>query len=98
MSNRVINLTNDQQDDAIYIGRAVPRRGMKSSPFANPYRIGPDGDRAAVLARYRQHLRDNPKLVEQIRRELPGKRVACWCSPESCHGDIIVAVADGEEP
>lgn len=27
---------------AIYIGRAVPRRKMKTSPFANPYVIGSD--------------------------------------------------------
>jgi hypothetical protein len=25
----------------LYVGRAVPRRGLQASPLANPFRIGP---------------------------------------------------------
>jgi hypothetical protein len=28
---------------------AFPRRGLKASPFANPFVIGRDGDRAKVI-------------------------------------------------
>lgn len=35
----------------------------------------------------------------EIRRELAGKDLACWCSLESpCHADVLLAIAAGEEP
>ncbi len=94
----VKNLRYERLGRAIYIGRAVPRRRMDGSIYANPFKIGPDGSRGEVLARYRQHLRDNPELVERARRELPGMDLACWCHPKPCHGHILVAVVMGEEP
>ena len=69
---RVVNVRNTVDYD-VYIGRANPRRGLRQSPFVNPFVIGPDGDRNVVLARYRQHLRDHPELVGRARRELRGK-------------------------
>ena len=95
---RVINLRYEPLGDAVYVGRAAPRRGLRVSIFANPFRIGPDGSRDEVLAKYRQYLRDNPLLVGRARRELKGKVLACWCAPEPCHAEILAAVADGEEP
>lgn len=33
--------------------------------------------------------------VEEIRRELRGKNLACWCKPGSvCHGDILLELAN----
>ncbi len=51
-----------------------------------------------VIELYRHHVHDHPELVERARHELRGKRLACWCSPLACHGDVLVAVADGEDP
>jgi hypothetical protein len=75
--------------DAIYIGRANPRRGLAASPFANPFTIGKDGDRSQVIEKYRQHLADRPELIDLAAKELTGKHVSCWCKPEACHGDVI---------
>lgn len=36
--------------------------------------------------------------VEDIRRELAGKDLACWCSPfDPCHADVLLAIANGVE-
>ena len=71
----------------VYIGRP--------SPFGNPFVIGRDGDRTAVILRYRTWLLAQPALVERVRRELAGKVLGCWCAPLPCHGDVLVDVAVG---
>lgn len=96
MPTTVANIAKEPFD--IYIGRASPRRRLKASKFANPFKIGRDGDRAQVLEKYRNYLRSRPDLIEAARRELRGKVLGCWCKPEACHGDILAAVADGGEP
>ena len=96
---RIINLLNEPLGDAVYVGRGNPRKGLRGSPFANPFRLGPDGSRAEVLGKYRQHLRDHPELVEQIRSELAGaEALACWCWPLACHASVIASGLRGEEP
>lgn len=33
--------------------------------------------------------------VEDVRRELRGKNLACWCKPgEPCHADVLLALAN----
>ncbi len=78
----------------VYIGRAVPRLGLPASPWANPYRIGRDGDRAEVIAKYRAWILTQPELMARL-PELRGKRLGCWCSPLPCHGDVLAALAEG---
>jgi Domain of unknown function (DUF4326) len=72
----------------VYVGRP--------SPFGNPFVIGRDGDRAAVVARYRAWLLAQPALVERVRRDLAGKVLGCWCAPLPCHGDVLADIAAGE--
>ena len=92
----VIHVRDMQRGD-VYVGRAVSSRGLKASPLANPFQIGRDGTREEVIEKYRARLRNRPDLVEAA-KALAGKRIACWCKPDhGCHGDIVRAVADGEE-
>lgn len=83
----------------VYVGRANVRYGLVASPFANPYRIGRDGDREEVLAKYRAHLetklQQNPSLREEL-RALKGKRLGCWCAPLPCHADHLAEIANTE--
>lgn len=81
---------------AVYVGRPVSRRRLPGSPFANPFRIGKDGDRVTVIERYRAWLLAQPDLVERARRELRGKVLACWCAPRPCHADVLLEVANRE--
>lgn len=74
---------------AVYIGRP--------SKWGNPFVIGKDGDREEVIAKYRQWLLTQPALVEAAKRELAGKDLVCFCAPKSCHGDVLLEVANAED-
>lgn len=93
------NLREWMEDkDNVYVGRAGivfiddQRYPDKSSPFANKYKIGPDGDRQQVLRKYKRWLMDKVLEDDHFREELmklKGKNLGCWCHPENCHANII---------
>ena len=56
--------------------------------------------RAASVRRFRRALLVDdgslPFTLEQVRRELRGKNLACWCPlDEPCHADVLLEVANG---
>lgn len=69
---------------AIYIGR-----GTK---WGNPFRIGPDGDRATVIAKHERWLHDQHHLLRAL-DELRGHDLVCFCAPAACHGDLPLRLA-----
>lgn len=69
---------------AVYIGRG--------SKWGNPFRIGRDGDRAAVIAKHDAWLRDQHELLRSI-GDLRGKDLVC--APAACHGDLLLWLANG---
>lgn len=75
-------------EGAVYVGRP--------SKYGNPYVIGPHGTRKQVVSKYALSLLDNLKLVEDIRKELKGKDLVCWCAPEPCHADVLMEIANEE--
>jgi len=77
----------------VYIGRQNGWIGLSKSIWHNPYKVGKDGDRAQVIAKFEQYLLTRPDLMEQI-HTLKGKALTCWCKPESCHGDVLKKYAD----
>ncbi len=93
--SRVVHPCREPYD--VYVGRANPRYGLPASPFANPFKIGRDGDRAAVVARYRAWLLARPDLLARL-PELRGKVLACWCKQLTrdvpCHGDVLAELAE----
>jgi len=96
MSGRVVNLRREELGDAVYVGRANPRRGLAESAFANPYRVDVDGTRAEVIEKYLKHVLGRQELLLRL-HELRGRRLACWCSPEPCHADVLVELVDADE-
>jgi len=70
---------------AVYIGRG--------SKWGNPFRIGADGDRAAVIARHAAWLRGQHDLLRAL-DELRGKDLVCFCAPQACHGDVLLRLAN----
>lgn len=83
-----------------YIGRANRRHGLSASIYANPFVIGRDGDRAEVLAQYREWAPQQPRLMAAL-PSLAGKVLACWCKWPNrltpCHGDILIEMLDAVE-
>jgi hypothetical protein len=96
MSRRVISLQKEPLADAVYVGRANPRRGLAGSIFANPYRVDVDGTREEVIEEYRQHVLGRHDLLQRL-HDLRGRRLACWCHPAACHGDVLAALVDADE-
>jgi hypothetical protein len=80
----------------IYVGRAVPRLGLPASPYANPFKIGPDGGRADVIQRYRSWILSRLDLLNQL-PALRGRPLACWCAPEACHAHVLADLVDADE-
>ncbi len=84
---RVLNKYRDGVPaGAVYIGRP--------SKWGNPFVIGKDGDREEVIAKHRQWLLAQPALVEAAKCELVGKDLVCFCAPKSCHGGVLLEVAN----
>jgi HK97 family phage portal protein len=71
----------------VYIGRP--------SPLGNPYKIGPDGTRDEVIAKYAAWLPTDPAAQAEISalsnrlRNGEDLTLLCWCSPLPCHGDVV---------
>jgi len=66
----------------------------RRTEWGNPFEIPGDGDRAEVISSYEQHyLPHKPSLLAKL-GGLRGKVLVCWCSPEACHGDVLVAALE----
>jgi hypothetical protein len=96
--------------NAVYIGREHSGRGrgasFKRSPWANPWSVkAVCRDRSIELyARWLSGDLEAESLLppgrwhkpttDEIRRELRGKVLACWCVPKNCHGYVLAAIAE----
>lgn len=83
---RVVNVKRENCE--VFIGRP--------SKWGNPFKIGRDGSRAEVIAKYRNWLASQVELLGDL-DELRGKTLGCYCSPEPCHGDVLAGLADADE-
>ena len=90
MSTRVVHCKKADYD--VYIGRP--------SKWGNPFshKSGTLAEfqvdsRDEAVARYEEWIKTQPSLLASL-HELKGKTLGCWCSPQSCHGDILVRLAD----
>ena len=89
----VVNIRDGAGCD-IYIGRG--------GKYGNPYIIGRDGTRREVVKKHKKWLQqwikhkkrividgyDNRWVVKHL-KQLEGKRIGCFCTPLSCHGDNL---------
>ena len=66
---------------AVYFGNG--------SKWRNPFRIGPDGDRAAVIAKYERWLA-NQRHLQRALDELRGRDLVCFGAPAAYHGDLLL--------
>lgn len=69
---------------SVYIGRP--------SALGNPYVIGKDGDRTTVISKFENYARNNSKVLQAIDKLQEHDVLGCWCSPHSCHGNVIIKI------
>jgi hypothetical protein len=96
MPTTVVHVLRDAYD--IYIGRHDRFHRLSQSKWRNPYVVDKpgrprDGTRAEVIAKYRAYLLASPELLTDL-GSLKGQRLACWCSPLPCHGDVLAELAE----
>jgi hypothetical protein len=78
----VVHCKRDNFD--VYIGRP--------SMFGNPFYMQKESDREEVISKYKKYFETRIQRDAQFRTSveaLRGKKIACYCSPKKCHGDII---------
>lgn len=80
---KVVHCKKEKYD--IYIGRP--------SKWGNPFIIGKDGTRKEVVDKYRQWILTQPHLINSL-DELKNKILGCWCSPNECHRDVLIELAN----
>lgn len=98
----VVNIHTGPYD--VYCGR--PGKGQDGY-FGNIHHVGQCDacrgrfhTRAEALALFKIHfeerIRTDEIYRERIKRELPGKRLGCFCAPKECHVNVIVAWLEKE--
>ena len=80
----------------------------RSTRWGNPMTVRPGYPAAQAVEDYRLWLEGKspwrftqtdvvPPSIEEIRRHLAGKNLACWCASGSpCHAEILLALANAE--
>lgn len=83
-------------DGAVYVGRQAP--GLRRSRFANPYRVQDLRSATEAVRMFRDDLLAGhlAVTVADVRAELAGRDLACWCKPgQPCHADALLQLANG---
>lgn len=84
--------------DAVYVGRP--------SKWGNQFKIGdphPQSDtgkakltRNEAIIFYEYYVLNTPELLAEVKAELKGKDLVCWCAPKPCHADILLEIANAK--
>ncbi len=77
-------------EGVVYVGR--PTR------WGNPFAAWTDDGRDRAIEAFRGLIAKNPHWQDDIRRELRGKDLACWCPLDKpCHADVLLELANAPE-
>ena len=75
-------------ENTVYVGRPTK--------WGNPYKINEKFDKANAVRLHREYVEMHVD-AEEIKRELKGKNLACWCKEgEPCHADVLLEIANKE--
>lgn len=86
MTTRVVNIRK---------GHAYDVYGGRGGPLGNEFILGPDGNRAEVIAKKRAAVMADPAFQKFVIETCKDKRIGCYCKPLACHCDIYVELCDG---
>lgn len=96
---RIINIAITR---VVNIKKEAKYAGIKSSPkyeyigrgsyWGNPYSMFAEGDSREEVIRKFKYDFENEKFAKKQKSEvyqLAGKRLGCFCKPDTCHGDVL---------
>ncbi len=89
----------DRREDDVYIGReGKGEDGYFGNPFVLTQFNNGLARRASILkfkTYFLQRVETDPEFRKRV-LELRGKRLACFCKPAACHGDVIAEWLDSQ--
>lgn len=62
----------------------------KKSKWFNPFKVSEGNFRESVIQEYVKHLYKSDLIYDIM--QLDGKLLGCWCTPELCHANSLVAL------
>lgn len=69
----------------------------RNTLWGNQYKLTKTTNPETVMSYYEQHLREyienNNSYIQQL-SNLAGRTLACWCTPQKCHGEILAYYAN----
>jgi Domain of unknown function (DUF4326) len=79
----------------------------RSTKWGNPFKVDYKGMTPELAVQSFKNVLDEfgeyqvskrvKVTIDDIKRELRGKNLACWCKPsEACHADVLLEIANGE--
>ena len=90
MQGKIVHCKRSQYD--VYIGRGS-KWGNPFSHKSGTKALYIVGSRDEAVASYKEWIQQQAHLMDSL-HELRGKTLGCWCAPQSCHGDILVELAN----
>lgn len=78
----------------VYIGRGS-KWGNPFSHMENTKAQYKVSSREEAIEKYGEWIQAQPELMNSL-HEIRGKVLCCFCKPKSCHGDVLVKLADKE--
>lgn len=90
----VVNKYKEEYD--VYIGRG----SVWGNPFSHLpetkalYKVGTREESVSSYKDYLWHQMKEGFITTDMLRSLKGKKLGCFCKPQSCHGDIIVKAVE----
>ena len=73
---------------SVYVGRPTK--------YGNPFAMKTPQERDSVVQKFKDWIYAQPELLQQVRTELKGKDLVCWCAPKACHADVLLEIANSE--
>lgn len=61
----------------------------RTSKWGNPFYVDQHGSRIEVIQMYEEYILGQKVLLRQL-PELLNKTLWCWCTPNPCHGDVLI--------
>ena len=68
---------------AIYVGRPT----VYGNPFSK-------GSKEKNIVDFREYAEKRNEREPEWLKPLRGKDLICWCKPSSCHGDVLIELAN----